>query len=258
VLVRGSIGIASGATVELADENASLELYLCNDMTVDDGGFGVARAVARDGSKTIATVTAYSDPGRVRVFGVREADGGAGSPSYKIDTRSIVLASIHSPNAVLRVDHDGVLIGRATAKEFRLDDGDFYYDPALDPGSGFCDLNGPLYDDSEQPLTGLETVLTSFDTSLGLDGLQSWCQAKLPAFTPPDPPTKGEVAERKKERAEGRTWPMRAKAMELRISGGGEPAALRGGLVKFTESVLNTVVVGDEGDDEGPVLETLK
>lgn len=160
--VSGNMLVSNRGSIELVGDDARLELYVNNGMTVADAGVGVERAVAMDTARDPDAITTYRSPDALRIIAVSPASGGSASPNISLSAMSIALASIHAPQANICVSDGATLIGRATASRMELRSGTrLYYDPALDARTGYTEMQGPLYDDDSTPLPAVVSALSA-------------------------------------------------------------------------------------------------
>lgn len=214
VELRAEMALVDRATVELADDASSVEFYVRKAVSLDDAGLGVDRTVARNLSRSAASVTQYARPDRVRVYSMNLLSGGVSNQNVALRGKSIAMASIHAPSQNLTVDANSVIIGRATADRVVIKNGGaVYYDPALDNNAGFTTRAGPLYDAAGAPVAGLVAGLTAFNAALGLQALPGVIRTTVGVVSVVLP-TAGVVAPRSAERAVGADWPVTALALE--------------------------------------------
>lgn len=220
--IRGDFRVIEHATVQLADANSKLSLYLMNDMTVDDACLGVDASIARLSNRSVASIGSYCVPTRFHVIGVSSVSGAKAQPIYYIDDGAIVCASIHAPTARVTLDDRSTLLGRASTAYFSLQgQSELVADPALDSGVGFTNLNGPLYKTQGVPLDGLVQAIKGYNVLSGVTGLVSVISATIaPA---PEPTAEAGVTPRDPERVE--QSPVARTAFELEGKSGAMTSA---------------------------------
>lgn len=206
--------IASGSTIELADENSSLTIYIAEQMDIDNAAIGAPRAWART-NKSVRSVSdvPYLDPSRITIMTV-----GSGKETLRVRNGSAAVAQIHAPSAELSLESGAALFGRATADVVKLNDAVVGYDPGLDARSGFTNLDGPLYGSDGGLLQEVVDLIAGLSVSSTLDSLFGAIADLSDAVTPDggvvltqdDPPSP-----RDPDRAVGRDWPGQALSIEL-------------------------------------------
>ncbi len=212
--LRAEMALADRAAIELADANSSVEFYVRKAVSINDSGVGVDRAVARNVSRAVGSVTQYRSPSQVRIHSLTLLSGGFSSQNVAIFGKSIAHASFHTPGQNLTVDGSAVVIGRATADRVVVKNGAaVYYDPALDNNAGFTTRAGPPYDAAGVPVAGLLPGLTAFNALLGNQTLPTVIRTTVGVVSIVLP-TAGVVAARSAERAVGADWPVTALALE--------------------------------------------
>lgn len=158
--VSGSFTITNLGAIELLTPDAQLEIYVNNGMTIDNSAVGLDRPTAQDASRDPDKVAIYRSPDAVRIMAVSPTSGGSASATIKVDKNSICLASIHAPQATVKLSQGATLIGRATASRMEADAGTrLYYDPMLDSRSGYTELSGPLYKPDRTPTDAVALAL---------------------------------------------------------------------------------------------------
>ncbi|TVQ64964.1 MAG: hypothetical protein EA379_00555 [Phycisphaerales bacterium] len=166
VVVRDSLIVENWGSIEFADENATLSVYVADSVVVDDAAIGVPRAVARNSSRSATSVTSYASPGRLRVY----TTGDAGS--VMLSNNAVALATIHAPQSSLFIQTDSTLLGRATVNAVRVRSGSsLLYDLSMDSGLGWSSFDGPLYKPDGGVIESLVEALDSVGGSLGLGAL---------------------------------------------------------------------------------------
>ncbi len=213
----GGFDVKNRGAVEIADDVSGLRLYLAQDMRVEDAVLGFPREMGRDASRGPDDVAAYADPAQVHVYTLGTADGGGGSAKVEMRTNAIARGVVHAPNAEFRLDSGAAFFGRATGRDMDLRSGTrFLYDPALNPGCGFTDFDGPLYDANGEMAAWLTAALHTFDSGdMAMDDLRPLLVANKPAEPiEPEPEPTGPTP-RDSRRARMVAWPRTAIAMEV-------------------------------------------
>lgn len=207
--VRGDLSIYDSGTIEFADNTCSLELYLKDDLYVQDAGLGISRSVARNTSRSVADMTNYRDPARVRIYLSGSND------EIVIRDNAIVFASFHAPNASFDARSGATLIGRVTANTIRIrDTASIHYDLEMDGGLGFSSTDGPLYTSDGEPIKALSDALASIDTATGLAGFIATASNALADYSPLPVNDDDGVTKRDPNKAVARIWPVDIFALE--------------------------------------------
>ncbi|GAB4552710.1 MAG: hypothetical protein Tsb0013_15070 [Phycisphaerales bacterium] len=142
-----------GLSQIVLDDDARLSLWVGREAVISDSTIGPWDGLASKVDRNIKELNTYTPPARLRF----EMDTGS---RLTIVGRSIVFGSIHAPASEV-VMQDAALVGRLTGGDVTLSDSYVLYDPALDPGYGFTDLEGPLYHDDGRPIDGLDALIES-------------------------------------------------------------------------------------------------
>jgi len=214
--VMGKFCVQYGGTIELKDNQSRLRIYTADDVLIDSAGIGIPSEIAQDLDRDVSDIVDYVDPGRVRIYAISKADGGANFPTIELKNQAIANMVIHAPTSKVRIRDGSSLIGRATCCSFEAKrDGAMYYDQRLDPRTGYTALNGPLYQSNGDLQVGLQAALDSYDTSLGLDQLLAHLIANVTTeVVPVDVVLIGDPTPRRHDRAKKKHWPFVAKAIE--------------------------------------------
>lgn len=171
VQVSGAMTITSGAVVEPADADASIEFYVGRNVTIHDTAIGLSRDIARDESRVALALANHARADRVRIGPLNTLSGGSVAPTYRICQNSIALTSIHAPQATVRIEGGSTVIGRVTAGDIQMQgDCAVYYDSRLDSRAGFTVARGPLYKNNAP----IPEVTTLFLTANPLLGVETW------------------------------------------------------------------------------------
>lgn len=172
--VRSAMTVVNRSAITLSDANSALVIYTKGDIEIDDSGVGVPRDVARNIARSPSSLTAYSNPLRLRIFPQPISAGGTSNPDIRIDTRSLVVATIHAPTARFRMEDSSALLGRVTAQELRVRTSSMLcYDPVLDRNTGFTNEKSILFASDGSAVPVVATALSTFDSLLGTTALKS-------------------------------------------------------------------------------------
>lgn len=136
--------IVHGGSIELED-GATLTLFIGDDFDIDYGAVGVPHQTDTP-VRSLDDLKEYHEPGRVRIYQFDKYDGGKDSSTWQFDNGSLVMGAIHARNGSILMQNGTTLVGRVTAKWFRLEDSRLFYDPALDNRMGFTDAKSPIWD----------------------------------------------------------------------------------------------------------------
>jgi hypothetical protein len=209
-----NISLTNGGSIVLDNSvESSLTVYTGKNMIVRDSAIGVSADIATDALRSVFDLP-YSDPARVRFYGLTIDDGGYSNSYYMLDDNSIMCGSVHAPTVDVMVNNSA-LCGRATVDAFYcLNGGVFLYDPAFNNHAGFTSKNGPLYDNSGILIDGLDTALTNYDKTSGLDGFQAYLGGSMSVTKEIDSTPIGDPTPRYDDRAIEKPWPFVAKAIE--------------------------------------------
>lgn len=221
IYVRDDLIVQSLGAIELADASSRVRIIVTDDLTVDNGGVGVSRTVARDANRAVWSA-AYIDPSRVQIIGLSSAQGGTVGANYYIRGKSVVCAAIHSPNANIDVSGSASLAGRATADVLRVRTGScVMVDASLNKQTGFTVADGPLYKSAGVLKDSVATVLSNITASTTIADLEATMAV---AFATDDSvkvePVDGDVTPRTADSAQSTTWPAAAMALEEAAIGG--------------------------------------
>ena len=166
IYVRDRIRVNSNGRIVLADADASLKVYVCNEMDLDTGGqVGVVQS---DAGRAASALETWVSPMQVQILEVSAADGGSGATTVTVQGGSMLLGNVHAPGSAVSVMTGGAVIGRATGAAMRVENsGTLLYCPTLDSRVGFTNESGPLYeaDGSADP-----TVEQAIDDALASSG----------------------------------------------------------------------------------------
>ncbi len=172
VELRERLEVTKYASVALADDSSAVAFFTDNDVLVNDAAIGVDAAVATDPARSIKNIASYVRPSRVRFYAQPSSTGGTATPQYQFESNALVVACVHSPTAAITLRDGASIIGRLTGASVSLASGtSLYYDPCLDPRTGFSAKSGPLYDSDGAPLADLATTLAGFNTAAGASAL---------------------------------------------------------------------------------------
>ncbi len=210
--VRDDFRVRTRGAVELAS-GAKLVVYVADDFTVDDAAVGFDRSVARNTSRSLASVIAYAPPGQIAIVGLTPASGGTTNKPHTIDRRALVRANIHLPYDKPTIDNNAILFGRISGKEVSIRRGAaLYYDPALDRNMGYSTRTGPLYAANGDPVTNLSLALSVTGDIQGCEVLPLVVGGLCPS-KPTTVVSSGSTA-RAGSRARGNEWPFVAFGLE--------------------------------------------
>jgi len=216
--IRDDLTLIEGSGVTLASPESRVRFFIDKAVLVDNSGVGVPETVAADIARAPEDLTQYVDPRRVRIFSSLPSEGGDQSIAVTMRDGSLVIADVHTPGAVARVESGADLMGRVTAEKVEIRSGSsLLIDPALDPMTGFTNLDGPLYDPMTGELVaGLEAALDSFNASLGAEALLPHVQASVDttAGASSSGLGGGGVSPRSESRLIDRSWPKSAMSLE--------------------------------------------
>jgi len=248
--VMGTIGVMSGATIELADSASELRVYAAQSVTVDNAGIGIPSSVARDMDRQVSDLDKYVDPARIRFYALSQASGGSIAPWFDFKNQSIVTMVAHTPGGSVGIRDGSSLIGRVTCSAISIwRDGSFYYDQKLDHKTGYTVFDGPFYKTDGAPLDGLAAAMDSYDTTLGLDAFGNYIIANVLTEVVPVPVVNiGDPTPRSERRAREKLWPFIAKAIESGAWVTGDNAVLQDDLyVKLDPTIFNIDEFYDNG-----------
>ncbi|MGE4152515.1 MAG: hypothetical protein AB7G17_09740 [Phycisphaerales bacterium] len=210
--VRDDFRVQSRGAVELAS-GAKLVVYVADDLTVDDAAVGFDRTVARNTSRSAASVIGYSQPSDITIMALTPSSGGTTNKPHSIDKRALVRANIHVPYDKPTIDNNSVLYGRISGKEVTIKRGSMLlYDPALDRNMGYTTRNGPLYASNGDPVTNLSLALSVTGDLQGCEVLPIVVGGLCPSRSA-TPVSSGTTA-RAGNRARGNEWPFVALSLE--------------------------------------------
>lgn len=157
---RDDFEVVRGSAIEYVDASSRVRFFVSDSFELTDAAIGVDRAISRNTSRWVGSMTQYIDPGRLRIYALNTDSGGAASPAYTIQTNSIMIGTLIAPGSTIDIKAGSAVIGRLTGGAVKIYTGGWFVsDPALDRGQGFTKLDGPLYTDSGAPVAGLEDVL---------------------------------------------------------------------------------------------------
>lgn len=174
VETRGTLRVEDMGDIILADNASGVAFFTRDDVIINDAAVGAPIEAARDTTRSLKYIDSYTRPDSIRFFSQPPSTGGVASPAYTLSSNSLVLACIHAPNAGVTMSGASTVVGKVVGHAVNLASGaSLYYDPCLDPRTGFSALKGPLYDASGEPLPELATTLASFNTLTGISGLKA-------------------------------------------------------------------------------------
>jgi hypothetical protein len=187
----------TGSSIQLAP-NATLTLYVGDELRTDNGYMGEQRAVVVRDNSGNAT---YMDPQRLQVFSIP----GYSPSTWLMEGNSIAKASIYAPPAGFRIEDTSALYGRVTGTDIELrNDGAVFYDHGMDRRIGYTNSDSSLFDGANR-IKAPYLALASLDraavqaaaSSTNTDVLPPHKQETLvdgtspvaPVVTPPTMPT---------------------------------------------------------------------
>jgi hypothetical protein len=194
ILVRDDLSISNRGRIELADADSSVEFFVIDDLEVDNAVIGLPHSVASNTSRSYTDLSGSYDAGAIRICMIDRDGGGDMNQTVTLSSRSIVVADVHAPAATVNLTSNSVIVGRLTGGDIRMQNTSIvFYDHTLNPGAGFTDSFGPIYD-SERFAT-LRSALASFDNTQGLDMLTKHIEDEFAnAGIDPDPDEDGPVS----------------------------------------------------------------
>lgn len=240
LLVRDDFRVKSASAIEFGSPDASVAMIAYDNVTIEDSSIGFDRSVGFNKQRSRNDPLPYASPARFTIVGMDRPvvdaddadDAGEGDfdpgettstkQDIKIAKNALVIASIHAPEAKVKIEDGSTLFGRASGRRVEVKkNGMILGDPTLDPGAGFTEPDSPLYDANGAPVAGLAAALATIAAANGAMDLADAQQliidtinANAPPVPPagPLPPSAG--TPRKQKRAKARDWPKAAMAME--------------------------------------------
>ncbi|MCK4872470.1 MAG: hypothetical protein KAS72_07070 [Phycisphaerales bacterium] len=212
-LTLGIVGngkLKTNAAIELTD-GSSLTIYVKGTLSVDDSAIGFTRAIQASHAGA-DTALDYADPAEILILG-------ANNEGYEIrlDHGSIVRAHIHAPYHYLKLDHQSALYGCALARNIEFKDRSYaHYDHALDFGFGFTVFDGPLYDDDDDLIDGVEDAVAAGDASGATDAIIANQTVEADSVITATPPAPGDPTLRLADRCQAHPRPTKAHELEGR------------------------------------------
>ncbi len=192
-----SLTIDNGAKLIIA---GAVEMYVQNDITVDDASFvfenqGASLKLftghqvifqnnAFVGTRDVPTredaLVSNHHADHLQIIVRDEAfQNGHASPTIRV-TNALVSADIRAARADVRFENNAILIGRLTARRAAFDNASLFYDPKLGTDSGFTNLAGPCYDQvTSLPVAGLQNALDTFNWTLGEGLFSTWITTQV-------------------------------------------------------------------------------
>ena len=194
------------------EEGAKLHLWAGNEFEMSTAFITNWQAPSLANPDWYKSMTEYMSPNNVLV----EVDTGG---NVVVKDGSVMIGSIHAPWAYVEID-GSTLIGRATAGEIWLQNSTVKYDPALDSGQGYTNLQGPLYTAEGDPIPGLETALDAVgtnDPNVAATALASAVQAAWTADGAPKVSASGywDATSKKREKLHGNSYKKRERDADL-------------------------------------------
>lgn len=147
---RLRIGAASRIRVV---PGASLRLWIGNKLQMADAAISTSEITDPYDIGYYRRDNSYTDPSAILI---EVASGG----EVQLGAYSTLYASLHAPGADVRIEQS-LVVGRVAGGTVSFSDSALWYDPAMDSGMGFADLDGPLYVDHQTPIDGLDTVVAN-------------------------------------------------------------------------------------------------
>lgn len=247
VLVRDDFNITDRSSFELADENSSVEVYIRDDLNVNNSTVGLSKTLAANTSRSYANISGAFDASAIRFFLIDQHGGGDPNQTVTLDARAMVVADIHAPSAAVDVNSNSMILGRVTGADVRLRGTSMVlYDHTLNPGAGFTNPFGPLYDDDRHD--ELRQALTTFNNTAGLDTLVKHVTDSFAAAgVNPDPAEAGPISATQpdpRDSAKVVLIPMRRGAARAIEAGVASDGSLSGALVIDSASDLGQVLGG--------------
>jgi hypothetical protein len=159
LVVLDDVRMGPGTAIELED-GATLEMYVADDINLDDASINELGAGPRD---TAGTAT-WMDPTRFKLYNY-----GSNSPWWELQSGSVIKGTIYAPNRNVRIEESSAVYGNVVADEVELrTGGQVYYDHSLDTGNGFTTFNGPVYGDDGLVKASVRAVTNLSQTIMGL------------------------------------------------------------------------------------------
>ncbi len=167
LFIQNKLELTQGSTIELANSDSALRLYIGDDMFVSNSVIGLSRTIGRNIARTVDDVGAYVDPRRCRIMSLSRWSGGKNNPDLTIDDQSLVLGCLHSPDGLVEIKNHSAVIGQIVAGDIEIEDScTFYYDPTLDSRAGYSSTSGPIYQNGS-PLSSVVAGLNAVGDTQG-------------------------------------------------------------------------------------------
>ena len=201
VMVDSAIELQPGATLTLfVGDNVKLTRSYIGPVRGED---------LRDHSGEAAWI----DTGRIRLFSspwANPSDTTPGAPQWALDDNSVAFGEMYAPSVDVRILDACALYGRAAASTVAISgSGALFYDPALDPGTGFTNEESVVFNGDGTIKTAVMVLPSLSDADLAAcaeaigyvvettdsqEITPSWsADATMPADTAPTEPTPREI-----------------------------------------------------------------
>jgi len=159
LVATGGVTLANDTRLEVAPGGA-LTIVSHQGVTVDDSYIGIRLA---DGAERDASGGApYGGVGASRVTIFAQPSPAA----VTVDGGSVVTGEIYAPGAAVNIRDESAVYGRVLGGDVQLDNGQVFYDPALDTGRGWLNPDSGVYEDENDIRDAVLNVSVLNDESL--------------------------------------------------------------------------------------------
>ncbi|MEY3142672.1 MAG: hypothetical protein RLY21_1165 [Planctomycetota bacterium] len=163
LVAAGGITLVNDSRLQIASGGA-LTIVSNGDVTIDDSYIGreVADGAARPDAGGNA---AYGGVGASRVTIYAQPEPAS---TVAVSAGSVVMGEIYAPLAPVSVDDGSAVYGRILGGSITLEDGNLFYDPALDSGRGWRHAESGVYEAPNDVRDAVLGVTALNDESLAL------------------------------------------------------------------------------------------
>lgn len=222
VTVRGDVKMALINDLGIRDtlfnfeDNATLTIYHAGDIVVENSVIGASPDLFDESNRSAHYLREWTDPRRVR-FVQLNMSAHDGSTSVTVRHHALIVASVHSPTAHVRVGDNSAIAGRVSAGELSVDGNSaLLLDPTFDNRLGITEpKTSPLYDIDGDLLAGLKEAMELTSASEGISSAKARLLAALPE--PPvtdDTDVNGATRRHADTVRRLREWPVRVRLQE--------------------------------------------